>query len=140
MAAEQGEVRVTPTNTSLAPFTLKGRQMADVSAADVSPVTSLRNAGEPAGDRGGSLFGDNLLWVGVGIGGLLVLVLLSLLVFLIYRLLNPKPVQLVSQPSAKRANPTPGVAAQMRRCPHPRCGKMVRSNKKFCSACGRSLL
>jgi hypothetical protein len=152
VGVEQGQVEITPTNTSLNAFTLDDHKMLDIFEGRVSTITPYFTAADPKGlnfgtANGGSLLDNKLLIVGIAGGGLLGFLIFVVVIYLIYRLLKRTPARSAFQPAgfnpqATPSGPTPkrDAAASSRRCPNPNCGNMVRAGKKFCTACGTSVL
>ena len=154
VAVEQGEVTVTPTNTSLNPFTLADHQMVDIFADRVSSISPYSPVADPKGSltkEGGGLFNRPLLLVGIGAAALVGLLVVGAGITFLYRRANRAPAQPAFQQSGIKVETTPAnLAASQRlgslaspavptnqwRCPNPNCGKLVPAGKKFCTACG----
>ncbi|MDT7778623.1 MAG: hypothetical protein QOC99_1135 [Acidobacteriota bacterium] len=137
VGVEQGQVTVTPANTTLKPFTLDEHKKADVSDSRVSAVVPY----VMAEGQGGGLFDNTLLLVGVGIAGLLVVLILPVAAYLIYRALRRTPPHPAYAPAGREAGASPSArnAPASRRCPNQNCGHSTRAGKKFCPACGTTM-
>ena len=98
VAVEQGEVIVTPTNTSLNPITLAAHQMVDIfedRVSSISPYSPDSPVADPKGiltKESGGLFNRPLFLVGIGGAALIGLLVRAGITFL-YRRANRAPVQ-----------------------------------------------
>ena len=135
VGVEEGEVEVTPTESSLKPFMLVANQKVEVTGLSVSAIGSLSR-------KGGGL-ADALLYAGIGLGG--VLIVLGLMYF--SRRQRRPTAQPHFQPTGVStagwnapANAAPSVISESpQRCHDPRCGKLMPAGKKFCTSCGAPL-
>lgn len=151
VGVEQGQVLVTPSNSSLKPFTLDEHQKADVFESSVSAIAPYSGGDNKTG---GGLFDNTLLWVGVGAAALFMFLVLPIGGYIIYRVLwrtpPPKPAYTPTDHKAHSSTPyrAPSRDASRTpsrdpsagvRCPNPNCRRAVRPGKKFCNACGTPL-
>jgi hypothetical protein len=136
VGVEEGKVEVTPTNSSLQPFTLAANQQVQVTGSNVSAITAYSGTGGNAGRI--------ILYIGIGVVGLVALAGL----FYFFRRQHRLAMQPAFHPAG--ANPTgwnappvnvasPMVNQASQRCPNPQCGKDTLAGKKFCAHCGTRL-
>lgn len=132
---EEGEVKVFPENESFQPVVLRANQQIQVTENNVSPIMAYTP------NRGGSNAARILLYVGIGVVGLLALTTLLFFFRRQQRLsmqpaLHPTGVNPTEwkTPPVKVASPVVNKASQ--KCPNPQCGKESRAGKKFCAHCG----
>lgn len=122
---DEGRVQVFPRNESLQSVTLNANEQVQVSDNRVirGRVTLART--------------PLLLYVGIGIGGLVVLIVLIVIIYLIYRSLKGS----ASQPVAVRPRMwhAPPQQAGHRPCPNPRCRALMPTTTNFCGVCGSTL-
>lgn len=135
VGVEEGEVEVTPANSSLQPFTLAANQQVQVTETSVSAITTFYGSG--------SKTGRILLYVGIGVLGLVVLVGLYYFFRRQHRLAM-RPAYYPAGASPPISNPAAPVLApaanqSSQRCPNPSCGKIALAGKQFCAHCGTSL-
>jgi hypothetical protein len=151
VGVEQGQVLVTPSSSSLKPFTLDEHQKADVFENRVSAIAPYSGADNKTG---GGFFGSTLIWVSVGVAGLFVFLILPIGGYIIYRVLwRTPPTKPAYTPTGHKAHsstpyraPSKGAsrtpsrnASAGVRCPNPKCRRAARPGKEFCNSCGTSL-
>lgn len=143
VGVEQGQVLVTPSNSSLRQFTLDEHQKADVFGDHVSAISPYFATDSRTG---GGIFDNTFLLVGVGVACLFVLLILPIGGYIIYRVLwrTPPPPPAYTQTGPKASRPAPHKASArnapaVMRCPNPKCRIVARPGKEFCNACGTSL-
>ncbi|MFL6275477.1 MAG: FecR domain-containing protein [Blastocatellia bacterium] len=128
VAVEKGAVLVTPANSSLQPVTLKAGQQVKVTQSNVGPVTNT-----PVSVI--KFLSDRLVYVGIGAGALLLIVLL---IVAVSRRKPRLPKQAGGQQAVDRQVPSPSIQspgpAQQAACDH--CGVLLKPGKAFCTACG----
>ncbi|MDT5121306.1 MAG: hypothetical protein QOC96_788 [Acidobacteriota bacterium] len=136
VGVEEGEVEITPTNSSLKPVTLAANQQVEVTEKSVSAITSYSGSG--------SKTGRVLLYVGIGVVSLLALVAMLFFFRRQHRLaMQPAYFPTGVNPAgwnAPTANVVPPVVENVsQKCPNPQCGKDVPADKEFCAHCGTRL-
>lgn len=136
VGVEEGKVEVTPANSSLQPITLAANQQTQVTENNISPITAYT-------PEGGGKTGRTLLYIGVGLVGLLTLVALFFFFRRQHRLAWPHafhPANVNPAGWNAPANVVPPVVNQSPpKCPNPRCGRQAFAGKKFCAHCGTRL-
>ncbi|MDT4968711.1 MAG: hypothetical protein QOJ64_3448 [Acidobacteriota bacterium] len=136
VAVEEGEVEVTPTNTSLQPFTLAANQQVQVTDRSVGAITSYSGAG--------SHTGRILLYIGIGLASMLILAAL----FYFFRRHHRLAMQPAYDPGGVNnggwnppsVNVAPGVNQGSQRCRNPQCGKESPAGNEVCRHCGALLM
>lgn len=138
VGVEEGEVEVTPTNSSLQPFTLAAKQQVQVTDSSVGAITSYSGSGGNTGRI--------LLYVGISIVGLLALLGLFYFFRRHQRLAMPPALHPAGvNPAgwnAPPANVAPSVANNEAspKCPNPQCGKAALVGQEVCAFCGTRLM
>ena len=139
VGVEEGEVEITPTNSSLKPFMLAASQQVQVTEKSVSTITAYSGSG--------SKTGRILLYTGIGVAALLALLGLLYLFRRQHRVaMQPAFYPVAANPAVWNA-PTPANVAppiinkaSQKKCPNSQCGKTVPAGKKFCTHCGTRLM
>ena len=137
VGVEEGEVEITPTNTSLPPFTLAASQQVQVTESSVGAITSYSGSGGNTGRI--------LLYIGIGLASMLILAAL----FYFFRRHHRLAMQPAFYPPAVNPAgwnaldgnvPQAGANPNSRRCPNPQCGKESPADEKVCRHCGALLM
>lgn len=125
VSVDEGQVKVYPENETLQTVTLTANQQVQVSDKKVI--------------QGGISFQNPtlLLYVGIGIGGLVGLIILLVVIYMIYRLMKPATVRTAVQPA--RQSHRPRLQPGERPCPNPRCRALMPTTTNFCGVCGTTL-
>lgn len=137
VGVEEGLVEITPTNSSLKPFTLVASQQVQVTEKSMSAITAYSGSGGNA---------RILIYTSIGVAALLAL---FGLLYLFRRqrraAMRPAFYPVAANPvgwAAPPANITPPPIDKplQKRCPNSQCGKVVPAGKKFCTSCGTRLI